>query len=103
MACSLTCKLVHLLLDRQMVLLIKWNLFVIKVLSSPPVLKNKAGYNALRMASPQGSVQASLLFNIYTYDLPVTIGRKFAYADDLAILHYANDGQALEGTLTQNI
>ena len=37
---------------------------------------------------PQGSVLAPLLFNIYTYDLPSMISRKFAYADDLALLHF---------------
>ena len=33
----------------------------------------------------QGSVLAPLLLNIYIHDLPVTIARKFAYADNLAI------------------
>ena len=41
------------------------------------------------------------MFNIYTYDLLVTVGRKFAYAD--AILHYANNWEALEETLTQDM
>ena len=36
---------------------------------------------------PQGSVLAFPLFNIYTYDLPSMISRKFAYADDLVLLH----------------
>ena len=47
---------------------------------------------------PQGSVLAPLLFSIY--DLPVAVAIKFAYADDLAILHYASNWQVLEGTLT---
>ena len=46
---------------------------------------------------PQKSVLVPLLFNIYTYDLPGRIGRKFAYADDLVILNYANDWQTLSG------
>ena len=33
----------------------------------------------------------------------MTVGRKFAYADDLVILHYASDWQALQGTLTQDM
>ena len=33
----------------------------------------------------------------------MTVGRKFAYAYDLAILHYASDWKALEETLTQDM
>ena len=41
----------------------------------------------LKNGVPQGLVLTPLLFNIYTYDLPFMISRKFAYADDLALLH----------------
>ena len=51
----------------------------------------------------QESVLVPLLFNVYTYDLTVTIGRKFSYAVDLAILHCASDWLALERILTQNM
>ena len=51
---------------------------------------------------PQGSVLAPLLFNIYTYDLPSMISRKFAYADDLASLHSSGNWKDLEGTLSQD-
>ena len=47
---------------------------------------------------PQGSVLAPILFNIYTYDLPSKISRKFAYADDLALLHSSGNWKDLEGT-----
>ena len=33
----------------------------------------------------------------------MTVGRKFAYADDLAIFLYASNWQALERTLTQDM
>ena len=51
----------------------------------------------------QGSVLDPLLFNIYTYDLPSRISRKFAYADDLALLHSFGNWKDLEGTLSQDM
>ena len=51
----------------------------------------------------QESVLALLLFNIYTYDLPSIISRKFAYADDLALLHSSGNWKDLEGTLSQDM
>ena len=57
----------------------------------------------LKNGIPQGSVLAPLLFNIYTYDLPFMISRKFAYADDLALLHSSGNWKNLEGTLSQNM
>ena len=51
---------------------------------------------------PQGFL-APLLFNIYTYDLPSMIYRKFGYADDLALLHSSGNCKDLEETLSQDI
>ena len=51
----------------------------------------------LKNGVPQGSVLALLLFNIYTYDLPSMISRKFAYADDLALLHSSGNWKDLDG------
>ena len=51
----------------------------------------------------QGSVLAPLLFNIYMYDLPSMISRKFAYADDLALLHSSGNWKELEETLSQDM
>ena len=57
----------------------------------------------LKNGVPQGSVLAPLLFNIYTYDLPSMISRKFAYADDLALLRSSGNWKDLEGTLSQDM
>ena len=37
------------------------------------------------------------------YDLPSIISRKFAYADDLALLQSSENWKALEGTLSQDM
>ena len=57
----------------------------------------------LKSGVPQGLVLASLLFNIYTYDLPSMISRKFAYTDDLTLLHSSENWKDLEGTLNQDM
>ena len=40
---------------------------------------------------PHRSVLEPLLFDIYISDLPNTTSRKYAYADDLAIMHADGD------------
>ena len=57
----------------------------------------------LKNGVPQGSVLAPLLFHVYAYDLPSMISRKFAYADDLALLHSSGNWKDLEGTLSQDM
>ena len=50
-----------------------------------------------------GASQESVLFNIYTHDQSATTAKKFAYADDLAILYSANNWKAFGKTLTQDM
>ena len=54
-----------------------------------------------RMANsvPQGLVLTPLLYNIYTYDLPSLLGKQYAYADDIALMHTLNNWKSLEGCL----
>ena len=81
---GLTCKLLRLLPDKHMVRMIM------------ELIRNRNGV-------PQESVQAPLLFNIYTYDIPSITSKKFAYADDLAILHTSGEWKELERTLSQDM
>ena len=57
----------------------------------------------LKNGVPQGSVLTPLLFNIYVYDLPSTDSRRYAYADDLALLYSSDDWKDLEGVLSQDM
>jgi len=57
----------------------------------------------LKNGVPQGPVLAPLLFNIYTSDLSASISRKYAYADNLAIMHADGDWLAVEGALRKDM
>ena len=59
----------------------------------------------LKNGLSQGSVLASFLFNLYSYiyDLPFTTSKKYAYADDLAILYSSGDWKVLERTLSEDM
>jgi len=99
---GLTCKLLRLLPDRHMVHMI------MEMVSnhSFTLTTGNGKWNRLRCLKngvPQGSVLAPLLFNIYTSDLPATISRKYAYADDLAIMHADGDFLAVEGALSKDM
>ena len=99
---GLTCKLPRLLPDKHMVKmimeLVRNQSFTLTTDDS-----KQSRLRCLKNGVPQGSVLAPLLFNIYTYDLPFRIYRKFAYADDLALLHSSGNWKNLEGTLSQDI
>ena len=81
---GLTCKLLRLLPDKHMVKMI---MELVRNRSFTLTTGDSKQSKLLKNGVPQRSVLAPLLFNIYTYDLPSMIFRKFAYADDLALLH----------------
>ena len=95
-----TWKLLRLLPDKHMIKIfieLVWNRsFTLNTGDS-----KQSRLHRLKNGVPQRSVLASLLFNIYTYDPPSMISRKFAYADDLALLHSSGNWKDLEGTLNQ--
>ena len=99
---GLTCKLLRLLPDKHMVRmimeLVRNRRYILTTGDS-----KQSRLRRLKNGLPQGSVLAPLLFNIYTYDLPSMISRKFAYADDLALLHSSGNWKDLEGTLSQDM
>ena len=97
---DVTCKLLRLLPDRHMVHMI------MEMVSnrSFALTTGNGQWSRLRRLKneiPQGSVLALLLFNIYISDLPSTISRKYAYADDIAIMHADGDCQVVEGGTEQ--
>ena len=99
---GLTCKLLRLLPDKHMVRMIME--FVRNrsfTLVTDDSKQSRLRY--LKNGVPQGLVLAPLLFNIYTYDLSSMISRKFAYADDLELLHFSGNWKDLEGTLSQGM
>ena len=99
---GLTCKLLRLLRDRHMVSLIM-KLVCNRSFTFTNDAEKQSRLRRFKNGFPPGSVLASLLFNIYTSHLLVIVARKIAYADDLAILHYATNWQPLERTLTQDL
>jgi len=98
--CGLTCKLLRLLLDRHMVHMIM-EMVGNRNFTLTTGNGQRSKLRRLKNGVPQGSVLASLLLNIYISDLPTTIFRKYAYADDLAIMHADGDWQAVEGALSK--
>ena len=80
-----TCKLLRLLPDKHVVKMI---MELVRNRSFTLITSDskQSRLRRLRNGVTHGSVLALFLFNIYTYDLSFMIFRKFAYADDLALL-----------------
>jgi len=99
---GLTCKLLRLLPDRHMVYM---TMEMVGNRSFTLTTGNgqRSRLRRLKNGVPQRSVLAPLVFNISTSDLPTTISKKYAYADDLAIMHADGDWQAVEGALTKDM
>ena len=99
---GLTCKLLRLLPDKHMV-----HMIMEMVSNRSFTLTTGNGQRRrlrhLKDGIPLGSVLAPLLFNIYTYDLPATISRKYEFADDLATMHADGDWLAVEGALSKDM
>ena len=57
----------------------------------------------LKNGVSQGSVLAPLLFNIDISDLPTNVSRKYAYADDPAVMHADGDWLAVERVLSKDM
>ena len=97
-----TCKLLRLLPDKHIIRiimeLVRNRSFILATGDSKP-----SRLRRLKNGLPQGSVLVSLLFNIYIYDLPSITSQKYAYADDLAILHSSGDWKVLERTLSEDM
>jgi len=87
---GLTCKLLRLLPDRHMVQVIM-EMVGNRSFTLTTGYGQRSRFRHLKNGVPQGPVLAPLLFNIHISDLPTTISRKYAYANDLAIMHADGD------------
>ena len=83
---DLTCKLLQLLPDGHVVHMIM-EMVSNRSFTLTTGNSKRSRLRRLRTGIPQGSVLAPLFFNIYISDLPTTVSRKYAYADDQAIVH----------------
>ena len=99
---GLACKLLRLLPDKHMVKmimeLVRNRSFILSTGDS-----KQSRLRRLKTGFPRGLVLAPLLFNTYMYDLLSMISRKFAYADDLAMLHSSGNWKDLKETLSQDM
>ncbi len=98
---GLMLKLLKVIPDKAMVRMI------MEMITERSIIVNHKNVNSrrrfLRNGVPQGSVLAPVLFNIYTHDLPTTTCKKYAYADDIALLHTHKNIAEVEKTLSQDL
>ena len=99
---GLTCKLLRLLPDKHMVRMIM-ELVRNKSFTLTNGDSKRSRLRRLKNGAPQGSVQAPLLFNIFVCDLPLTVSRRYAYAEYLAQLYTSDDWKDLKGVLSQDM
>jgi len=99
---GLICKLLRLLSHRHMIDMIM-ELVANRSFALTTGNGKRSMLRRLKNGVPQGSVLAPRLFNIHIADLPTTISRKYAYADDLAIMHADGDWQEVEGVLCKDM
>ena len=100
--CGLTCKLLRLLPNKQMV----WMITELVRNKSFMLTTGDSKQSRLRHLQndlPQGLILAPLLFNIYTYNLPSMTFQRYAFADDLALLYASRDWKAVEDTISQDM
>ena len=86
---GLTCKLLKLLMDKHMVRMI---MELVRNRSFTDD-NSQSRLRRLKNGFPLRLVLAPLLYNIYTYDLPCTISRNFAYANHSALLRFLETGR----------
>ena len=99
---GLTCKLLRLLPDKHMVRMIM-ELVRNRSFTLTTGDSKRSRLRRLKNGVPQGLVLAPLLFNIYVYNLPSTVSRRYAYANNLALLYSSDDWKDLEGVLSQDM
>ena len=97
-----TCKLLRLVPDRYMVRKI------MKMVGSCSFTHTTGNGKRSRLRRfkngvPQGVVLSPFFFNIYIYDLPTTISRNYAYANNLAIIHADRDWKVMERALSKDM
>jgi len=99
---GLTCKRLQLLPDRHMVHMI---MEMVGNRSFTLITGNgkRSRFTTPQERRPTGSVLAPLLFNIYISNLPNTVSKKYAYAEELTIMHADGDWQAVAGALSRDM